>query len=216
MSSSGTYPPKLLRKREIRAEAVGEGAWVIRGVLTPREARLMEEAAEANGYERATSRGPKHGEALRDHGRLVVDDPTTAHALWADTGLDQAVLRDVGSIDGRKPSGLNPSLRVYRYAKGEVFGAHFDDASDTPLGRTELTFLCYLTGAGDGEDGERLVGGETAFYKGAHDGARELFRVAPEVGAALVFRHGAKCVPHASLAVTRGKKVVLRSDVAYR
>ena len=58
-------------------------------------------------------------------------------------------------------------------------------------------------------------GGETCFYRDAHEGARELFRVAPEVGKVLVFRHGDACVPHASVAVTKGEKVVLRSDVAF-
>ena len=95
----------------------------------------------------------------------------------------------VGSIGGRNAAGLNPSLRVYRYAVGEVFGAHYDDSNNTPLGRTELTLLLYLTGkgadgggGGGGGDADELVGGETAFYRDAHDDARELFRVAPEVG----------------------------------
>ena len=61
----------------------------------------------------------------------------------------------------------------------------------------------------------RVEGGETCFYRDAHEGARELFRVAPEVGKVLVFRHGDACVPHASVAVTKGEKVVLRSDVAF-
>ena len=44
----------------------------------------------------------------------------------------------------------------------------------TPKGVTELTLLVYLTGD--------VEGGETCFYRDAHEGARELFRVAPEVG----------------------------------
>jgi hypothetical protein len=31
----------------------------------------------------------------------------------------------------------------------------------------------------------------------------------------MVFRHGATCAPHASLAVEKGRKIVLRSDVAF-
>ena len=38
----------------------------------------------------------------------------------------------------------------------------------------------------------------------------------PERGAALIFRHGAECIPHASLPVREGVKVVLRSDIVCR
>ena len=96
-------------------------------------------------------------------------------------------------------------------AVGEVFGAHYDESTDVAAGgHTEFTFLLYLTGG--------VVGGETAFYRHAllaRDDAKETFRVAPELGKALVFRHGARCPPHASLAVERGTKLVLRSDVVY-
>jgi hypothetical protein len=43
-----------------------------------------------------------------------------------------------------------------------------------------------------------------------------LYRRYAEAGVVFVFRHGAACLPHASLAVERGKKVVMRSDVAFR
>ena len=193
-------------------------------------------ALESNERERnggaTLRRGPRFGEAHRDHGRAGYEDPALATALWQDTGLDDAIASAVGTVGRRRASGLNPSLRVYRYAVGEVFGAHYDDSAQTSLGGTELTLLLYLTGKGGGGGGgdgggddsavgggggyEELVGGETAFYRDTHDGARELFRVAPEVGAVFVFRHGAACLPHASLAVQRGKKVVMRSDVAFR
>lgn len=230
-------PPKLSRKRDLRAEEVGDNAWIVRGVLDRGEASQMVDAADARGYQHATSRGPRFGEAHRNHGRAGYEDPALAASLWRDTGLDVAVAAAVGTIGGRSAVGLNPSLRVYRYAVGEVFGAHYDEAAVTPIGGTELTLLCYLTGKRKNQksnssweewvekDEEReelemnpgtVVGGETAFYRDAHDGARELFRVAPEEGAVLIFRHGAVCLPHASLAVVNGKKVVLRSDVAFR
>ena len=72
-------------------------------------------------------------------------------------------------------------------------------------------------GEGEGEGGGggvvSVVGGETAFFRDCREGARELFRVAPKRGDALVFVHGDACLPHASLEVRRGVKVVLRSDV---
>jgi len=200
------------RKHAIEVEAVGPEAFVARGVLTPGECDAIRSAADARGYSHATSRGARYGEADRNHGRANYEDPSLANAIWERTGLADALVPILGPL-GRdsSPTGLNPALRVYRYAIGEVFGAHYDDANRVAGGgNTEFTFLLYLTG--------EVVGGETVFYRDAllaHDDAKETFRVAPEAGKVLVFRHGARCPPHASLAVERGTKVVLRSDVVY-
>jgi len=111
------------------------------------------------------------------------------------------------------PVGLNPALRIYRYAMHEVFGSHYDDYAVTDAGVTAFTFLLYLTGD---EKENPVVGGETAFFGSCSDGARALFEVKPERGAALIFRHGPECMPHASLPVRGGVKTVLRSDVVCR
>ena len=158
--------PALSRKRELAAESVGENAWVVRGVLSSREAATLVDAADASGYDHATSRGPRFGEAYRDHGRANFEDPRLADALWDDTGLREAIVAAVGPVRGRVAAGLNPALRVYRYAPREHFGAHYDDFARTPKGVTELTLLVYLTGD--------VEGGETCFYRDAHEGAREL------------------------------------------
>ena len=214
--------PTLTRKPGLEARAVGAGAWVVPGCLTPAECGLVLAAAEARGYEHATSRGPRHGEAPRSHSRAAFLDPAFARALWDATGLRDAL---AGCGDERGPwAGLNPAMRAYRYDPGDVFGAHFDQSVrlDEFGAVTRLTFLCYLTGEGEGEgEGEggggggvvSVVGGETAFFRDCREGARELFRVAPKRGDALVFVHGDACLPHASLEVRRGVKVVLRSDV---
>jgi hypothetical protein len=44
-----------------------------------------------HGYQHATSRGARFGEAHRDHGRAGYEDNALAPALWADTGLDAAI-----------------------------------------------------------------------------------------------------------------------------
>lgn len=199
------------RKRGIDVESVGPEAWVARGVLTPGECDAIRAAADARGYSHATSRGARYGEADRDHGRASYDDAALADAIWERTGLGEALVPILGPLGDSSPAGLNPALRVYRYAVGEVFGAHYDESTRVAGGgNTEFTFLLYLTGG--------VVGGATAFYRDAllaHDDAKETFRVAPELAKALVFRHGARCPPHASLAVERGTKLVLRSDVVY-
>ena len=58
-----------------------------------------------------------------------------------------------------------------------------------------------------------LAGGETVFY-GAR--GREVARVAPRAGLALLHRHGeAHCLEHEGAAVRAGVKYVLRSDVVF-
>ncbi|CAI7899624.1 unnamed protein product [Closterium sp. NIES-53] len=182
-------------------------------------------------------------------------------------------------------------MRVYRYSRGQQFGAHIDESVTVAGGgRTEYTLLVYLSGApstwegrgeeegegygeggeevgegevgaeGDGEvsgerDGEgtagegvregdggegrrrrekeaaggrgkggvgkqqhqhqeQLVGGETVFYVGAR--SQESFEVSPEVGMALLHRHGARCLLHEAREVKAGIKYVLRSDVVFK
>ena len=152
------------------------------------------------------------GDAFRPSRKRGIEvESVGPDAIWERTGLGEALVPILGPSGDSSPAGLNPALRVYRYAVGEVFGAHYDESTDVAAGgHTEFTFLLYLTGG--------VVGGETAFYRHAllaRDDAKETFRVAPELGKALVFRHGARCPPHASLAVERGTKLVLRSDVVY-
>ena len=57
------------------------------------------------------------------------------------------------------------------------------------------------------------VGGETVFYGPR---GREVARVAPRAGMALLHRHGeAHCLEHEGAAVEAGLKYVLRSDVVF-
>jgi hypothetical protein len=59
-------------------------------------------AADRIGFELATSRGPKYGEAEREHGRIAVEDPAFTQQLWealkdtlADTEVSQERQRAV-------------------------------------------------------------------------------------------------------------------------
>jgi len=203
---------KLTRKKGLSVVPVGKNAWVVRGALDARECDAIREAADARGYTHATSRGPKFGEAHRDHGRAGYHDETLSERVWRDTGLGDALIASLPAVHEGAPVGLNPALRIYRYAIHEVFGSHYDDYAVTDAGVTAFTFLLYLTG----DEKDPVVGGETAFFASCSDGARALFEVKPERGAALIFRHGAECMPHASLPVRGGIKTVLRSDVVCR
>ena len=123
--------------------------------------------------------------------------------MWRDTGLGDALISSLPAVREGAPVGLNPALRIYRYAMHEVFGSHYDDYAVTDAGVTAFTFLLYLTGD---EKENPVVGGETAFFGSCSDGARALFEVKPERGAALIFRHGPECMPHASLPVRGGSR----------
>lgn len=72
--------------------------------------------------------------------------------------------------------------------------------------RTTWTLLIYLNAC---------TGGETVFYPEPTRSQRrpEPMSVAPEVGLALLHRHGEKCLQHEGMEVVKGEKWVLRSDL---
>lgn len=106
---------------------------------------LVRIAEDRMGFEAHTSLGPARGEAYRQHGRIQVWDEKFAQRLWEETGLN-GVMKDI-RIDGRKPVGLHPKVRIYRYQVGERFGKHMDDHEELGNGkRTQYTLLIYLTG----------------------------------------------------------------------
>ena len=197
--------PRLKPKEGLSLEPEeAAGTITIRNVLDESECANLIEAAEAGGMELQTSRGPRFGEAPRRHRRAAYDDPAFARTLW-ESGLSAAVANlRVGS---KKPVGLNPNIRLYAYEPGDVFGRHYDDNNTIGGERTEYTLLVYLSGQAQG-----MEGGETAFYD-SHQ--RELVRIIPVAGSALLHRHGEACLLHEALAVTRGMKWVLRSDVVF-
>ena len=140
---------------------------------------------------------------------------------------------------GGEVLGLNPNIRIYRYSTGQFFAQHCmwregfwpvllrwtdfvltiltDDESNfltfrpasstksTPA-RTTWTLLIYLTACN---------GGETVFYPEPTRADRnpEPISVAPEMGMALLHRHGDHCMLHEGKEVTAGEKWVLRSDL---
>lgn len=123
---------------------------------------------------------PKRSEAERTNARTSVQDPGFAKRLWEETGLRDAC-QSLEGKNGRKATGLNPNIRVYRYDEGDFFGrasppsplafqwrsadlstgrhvAHYDDdVRDPATGWTsEWTLLIYLTGVEDGVVGTSL------------------------------------------------------------
>ncbi|KAL3466649.1 hypothetical protein BJX64DRAFT_284212 [Aspergillus heterothallicus] len=168
---------------------------------------------------------PKKGEAVRVNDRFQIQDATFADILWRETALKDLVTNPVTEneqplplkeIWGGEPLGLNANIRIYRYSPGQFFAQHYDDSnilsfsssslpSPTPA-RTTWTLLIYLS---------TCSGGETTFYPEPTQANRnpEPISIAPELGMALLHRHGDRCLLHEGSKVTNGEKWVLRSDL---
>jgi hypothetical protein len=181
-------------------------AFVVRDCLSAAECAAVV-AAAAPCLKTATSRGPRHGEAHRRHGRAECSSRDFAAQLWE--RLQPALAEALPAA-----CGLSPSLRFYAYsaAVGDVFGPHYDqscslrDAAGRALA-TLYTVLFYVSAPG-------VAGGETIFYVGG-DERRELCRVPPAPGSVLVFRQGAGGLLHSSGPVRAGTKWVMRTDLAF-
>jgi predicted 2-oxoglutarate/Fe(II)-dependent dioxygenase YbiX len=141
-----------------------------------------------------TERGVEVDLAVRSNTRVMWDDAGEASQLLA--RVASSVPR---VLSGQQLVGANPRLRVYRYGAGERHGAHWDTVVELDDGvRSLLTLVFYLN--------DDVAGGATEFS--------ELRRtIEPKRGRALLFQHR---VLHEATAVTRGTKLVLRTDVLYR
>jgi len=171
---------------------------------------------------------PKKGEAVRVNDRFQTHDPNFAESLWNSTALKQLVESSfqgenesgMAALWGGKPLGLNPNIRIYRYIQGQFFARHYDESntlhfsspspispnSETIPARTTWTLLIYLTAT---------EGGETVFYQDSTPTERSPKPIAvnPEVGMALLHRHGERCLLHEGKEVRKGEKWVIRSDL---
>ncbi|OQN95668.1 hypothetical protein B0A48_18192 [Cryoendolithus antarcticus] len=170
---------------------------------------------------------PQKGHAVRVNDRYQVQDPSFAAALWEQTALKDLLIRhreNTGSSDawGGEVLGLNPNIRIYRYAPGHFFGAHYDDFNNVQFtdpsepakpwipAVTTWTLLLYLS---------NCEGGETVFYPeptSKRAPTPKPVSVAPEMGMALLHRHGKECMLHEGKEVTGGEKWVIRSDLCVR
>ncbi|KAL3475003.1 hypothetical protein BJX99DRAFT_259765 [Aspergillus californicus] len=173
---------------------------------------------------------PKKGDAVRVNDRFQIQDDTFAETLWRETALKELVTnpenvtedeqpeKSIIEVWGGEPLGLNGNIRIYRYSPGQFFAQHYDDSNTLTFtspsaqspaskpARTTWTLLIYLS---------TCTGGETVFYPDPTRENRkpEPISVAPEMGMALLHRHGDQCLLHEGREVTGGEKWVLRSDL---
>lgn len=179
----------------------------IPNALSERECVRIVQWAESQGFAQVSHEATKYV-AFRDNGRLQVQSPALASALWP-----RFQPHVPASRGGLVAVGLNPNLRFYKYEAGQRFGAHVDESQAVESGGVTLfTVLVYLNDRG-------LVGGETVFYDGGGGGKKKQQRVVvcvrPETGLGLCHGHGDDCLPHEGAKVARGVKYVLRTDVVF-
>lgn len=83
--------------------------------------------------------------------------------------------------------------------------------SNIPEAKTTWTLLIYLS---------TCVGGETVFYpeipSNSKQKAQDGIVVQPEVGMALLHKHGQECLLHEGRVVEEGEKWVIRSDLCVK
>ncbi|GMU54106.1 MAG: hypothetical protein AMXMBFR33_32520 [Candidatus Xenobia bacterium] len=179
-----------------------ENVFVLRDFLSPEECQRQIALTEGDGYIPAgLTVGPdKYVQApeIRNNDRVIRDDPELASQLWR-----RASPCTPPQFEEWTAIGLNERFRYYRYQPGQRFAPHYDgkfrrDAHE----QSKLTFMVYLN--------DEFQGGETIFYS---DRERELLRVQPRAGMALVFKHA---ILHEGSSVVAGTKYVLRTDVMYR
>jgi hypothetical protein len=177
----------------------GRKPFVIPQFLTAEECRAFIERSEQLGYADApinNSFGPVLRKDVRDNQRLLLDDPDRA-AAWSDRAKGLLV----EEWFGWEAVGLNERFRFYRHDPGQRFARHLDGCFRRDNGeQSHFTFMVYLNGG--------FEGGATAFHEG-----RPSLLVTPERGKALVFYHRQV---HEGMAVVRGRKYVLRTDVMDR
>ncbi len=139
-----------------------------------------------------------------DRRRAFIDDRARAEQIYKKLKIPplETFFKDLRpdpfeDIKVWEPTGLNYRLRYYKYEIGQLFSRHFDIMfrinDDT---RTFLTFIVYLN--------DEFEGGQTVF---------DDMVVVPKMGDAILFPHELK---HEGATVTKGCKIILRSDVIYR
>jgi predicted 2-oxoglutarate/Fe(II)-dependent dioxygenase YbiX len=177
--------------------------WIVDDALEP--------AACATYVDRMAGAAAEIAPIVGRDGEPLVDLTTrnNTRVMWDDADEADELLARVRAkvppvLSGMVLAGASPRLRLYRYARGERHGSHWDTAVELDAYRgwsgvrSLLTLVFYLN--------DDFEGGETDFP--------ELERsITPRAGRALLFQHR---VLHTATEVRRGDKLVLRTDVLYR
>lgn len=130
---------------------------------------------------------------IRNNDRYLYNDKAFASSIY-----ERALPFLVPQIGLYEVSGLNELFRFYKYKKSHRLKMHRDGNYERNEQESSFyTFLIYLN--------DDFEGGETNF--------RNIGKVNPKAGSALVFLHP---LFHEGKEVLQGKKYVLRTDVMYQ
>jgi prolyl 4-hydroxylase len=165
----------------------------VSNILSAEECDAFIRLTEGAGYEHAPiGGGTLIRPEVRNNGRVMIDDPALATALW------KRLSRHLPEVSYEyRVIGLNERFRYYRYDVGEYFKWHRDGAFvRSHFERSLFTAMVYLN--------DDFEGGATDF------GA---VKITPRRGMALLFEHQQL---HQGATVTQGRKYVLRTDVMYQ
>jgi hypothetical protein len=205
-----------------------KGGFVLSGVLSPAECRLLRDAAETLGFR------PDHPLAAEkptgiDSCEWFVDDSILAPMYGRVRAfLPPPPLTSSTAAASMVCTGLNARWRFFRYAETAVYRPHIDGSwpesrldketgayvsctdTHTDAARSYYTFLIYLN--------DDFEGGETVFYYGANGQNGMAARgVTPKQGSVVCFPQGnSASLIHEGSAVRKGTKYVVRTDVLYR
>jgi predicted 2-oxoglutarate/Fe(II)-dependent dioxygenase YbiX len=180
--------------------------WTVPDLYTPAECAAIIDAAAGHEWLPATvnrAEGRAVETALRDSSTAVLRDPAIAEELYRRIlpHVPAHMTTELGNRGRVKMAvaGVYTPVRIYRYQPGQHFGLHQDQSYFGEGGtKSLLTLMVYLN--------DDFEGGETDFPE-------QQQTIIPKVGSALLFQH---MLLHAGNRVTRGTKLVLRSDVLYR
>lgn len=203
------------------------GAFQLLNVLSKDECARLIALSEQLGFlpDAAVSlpRSVRHNDSLT----WVVDTHTDG-IIWQRV----AHLMDdrQGIFNGATALGINARFRFYRYSQDDYFKPHSDGAwsgsriidnqlvaNAYPDRFSQMTFLILLS--------DDFEGGETRFMVNANDAAKPAkagdevtnVDVRTPAGSVLCFPHGMHpmhCI-HSSVAITKGVKYIIRSDVLF-
>ena len=214
-------------KVERRELAQVPGAFQLFNVLSKAECKSLIDISEQLGYlpDAAVSlpRSVRHNDSLT----WIVDEKTDG-TIWQ--RIDHVMDDRQGIFGSSKALGINARFRFYRYSQDDFFSPHSDGswpgsriidneliANAYPDRFSQMTLLLFLS--------EDFEGGATRFLVNASDPTQPAkagdpvanVDVRTPAGSVLCFPHGMHplhCI-HSSVAITKGLKYIIRSDVLF-
>jgi len=171
--------------------------FLIESFLSDQNCKELIDLAENIGFKKADVQLSSHKRQLltdiRNNERVNHENSAMAKAWW-----EKLNSQELPKYQDKKPIGISPYFRFYKYTPGQKFNMHKDGQQKVDNSTSYYTFLVYLN--------DKFSGGSTKFRLSE----LEIF---PKAGQALLFQHQ---LWHQGTRVDSGVKYVLRSDLLYQ